>query len=80
MHEGCKRYFEKVSEYLDGDADSMTCEQIEEHLLDCPECRRCFDSLKKSVEVCRKSPRERVPEEVKQRLREALRRYRNGEC
>ena len=72
MHEDCKELFEKISEYLDGEADQITCEKIEEHIRECPECQTCFESLKKSVALCKELPNEEVPIETKQRLRAAL--------
>ena len=73
MHEDCKEYFERISEYLDGELDLGTCEKIESHLRDCPECEDCFGSLKKSVKLCKGLPREEIPEDMRERLRAALR-------
>jgi len=72
MREECKEYFEKISEYLDGELDSETCEKIECHLRECPECLHCFESLKRTAEICRSLPREKIPEDVEQRLKEKL--------
>ncbi|MBN2124438.1 MAG: zf-HC2 domain-containing protein [Deltaproteobacteria bacterium] len=76
MHEDCKTLFEKISGYLDGELDTATCEEIEVHLQECPECAKCFESLKKTVSLCKKFPQEKVPMEVRKRLRAALRDYR----
>ena len=72
MHDDCKKYFERISEYLDGELDSHTCEKIGAHLRECPECQNCFDSLKKSVALCKEYPNEKIPEEIRDRLRQAL--------
>ncbi len=72
MHEECKDLFERISEYIDGEVDQITCEKIEEHFRDCPECKTCFESLKKSVSLCKEMPNEEVPIEAKQRLRASL--------
>ena len=75
MHEDCKEYFERISEYLDGELDGSLCEKIERHLRACPECRDCIESLKKTVGLCKKIPPEQVPREVRKRLRETLRSF-----
>ena len=72
MHEDCKAYFEKISEYLDGELDGTLCEKIETHLIECPECQDCFDSLKKTIGLCKKVPRDEIPRDVQKRIREAL--------
>lgn len=73
MHEDCMKHVEHISEFLDGELDEATCEEIRAHLRDCPECRACVESLKKTVDVMKRCPRESVPRDVKLRLRAALR-------
>ncbi len=68
----CKNYFEKLSEYLDGELDRRTCHEIEAHLKTCPECRHCADSLKKTIQLCRETSKEKVPSEMRARLKTAL--------
>jgi len=72
MHKDCKVIFEKISAYLDGELDDETCEEIKHHLKGCPECLKRFGSLKKTVELCKDFPKEEVSEEIRQRLRDAL--------
>ena len=71
--EDCKKNFERISEYLDGELDPNACRQIEQHLRDCPTCRNCFEALKKTIVLCRKSAQEEVPEDIRKRLRSKLR-------
>lgn len=73
MHEGCMKHLEHISEFLDGELDEATCEEIRAHLRDCPACRECIESLKKTVEVLKRLPRESVPADIKHRLRASLR-------
>lgn len=73
MHEGCKKHFERISEFLDGELEEPLCEEIQKHLETCPECRRCVESLKRTVDVLKRTPREAIPEDTKERLRESLR-------
>ena len=73
MKEDCRKNFEKISEYLDGELGHDECRQIERHLNDCPECRDCVDALKKTIALCRKSAREKIPEDMRKRIRSRLR-------
>ena len=75
MRRDCKEYFEKISEYLDGELDSVTCKKIEAHLQECPESRNCLDSLRTTVKICKEYPFEKIPEDVRQRLRTTLFEY-----
>ena len=68
----CKYYFEKISEYLDGELGGQACHEIEAHLKECPECGRCADSLKKMIQLCRETAKEKVPPEMRVRLKLAL--------
>ena len=72
MHDDCKKYFERISEFLDGELDTSICEKINQHIRECPECQNCFESLKKTVDICKKMPLETIPEEVQDRIREHL--------
>ena len=72
MKEECKKNFERISEYLDGELNHNVCQHIEEHLKTCPECRSCVDALKKTVDLCKKSTREEIPRDMQNRLRSKL--------
>lgn len=74
MKAECRSYFERVSEYLDGELDWETCRKIEAHLEDCPECRECLDALRKTIRLGREAGRETMPPGARERLRRALRR------
>lgn len=72
MDADCKALFERVSEYLDGELEPAVCQKIEEHIKDCPQCEDCFEALRKTVGVCRDLPHEDVSEDIRLRLRNAL--------
>lgn len=72
MNENCQKNFEKISEYLDGELGPEECRQIERHLDDCPECRNCLQALRKTIELCRRSAQNEVPQEMRMRLRSKL--------
>ncbi len=73
MKEDCKKYFERISEYLDGELDDEICREIEAHLKECPECRECLDSLKRTIELCKEAGKETIPSDIHERLRSNLR-------
>ena len=73
MHEDCREYFEKISEYLDKELDDdILYEKIADHLRECPACRDCFDSLRKTIDLCRRASRTKMPAEAKIRLKATL--------
>lgn len=75
MTPDCKEHFLRISEYLDGELEEDICRKIEAHLIDCPECVECLDSLKKSIDLCKRASKEseEVPPGVRERLRSAIR-------
>jgi anti-sigma factor (TIGR02949 family) len=77
MKEDCKKYFERISEYLDGELDNEICDEIETHLKECPECRECLDSLKKTIQLCKEAGKEAIPSDIRERLRSNLRQLLN---
>lgn len=52
----CKKMFAGLSDYLDGELDDFTCEEIEAHLNDCEPCKKFLKSLEESIKQCRQSP------------------------
>ena len=73
MKEDCKKDFERLSEYLDGELDDAVCLEIEQHFRHCPECRECVDSMKKTIQLCKEAAREEIPVVARERLRSMLR-------
>jgi RNA polymerase sigma-70 factor (ECF subfamily) len=74
----CKELARKISEYLDNELDPSLCEQMEEHLAACPECRHCMESLQRTIQLCREASRQDVPSQVREHLRAALREQMRG--
>lgn len=75
MKENCKKYFRRISEYLDGELDVDICKKIEAHLDRCPECRECLDSLRRTIEICKKAATEEIPADASQRLRAKIKEF-----
>jgi anti-sigma factor RsiW len=74
----CKGVVREISNYLDGDLDAATRQEIARHLDCCEECKMVVDQTKMTVEIfCDAKPVE-LPAEVRARLHEALRRKMRG--
>lgn len=50
----CKKLFAELSDYLDAKLDDSMCDQIEYHLEGCSPCQVFLESLKRTVEECRR--------------------------
>ena len=62
MHDSdCDRVFALLSEYLDRELAPGTCEELEIHLSDCPECVEFVRSLKLSMQLCHQLRRSMPP-------------------
>ena len=67
----CKQIFATFSEYLDAQIPAKNCRQLERHLKGCPPCIAYLESLKTTVEACRRYKAPRAPALSKQ-VRAAL--------
>ena len=70
--EDCKEIFARLSEYLDLDLPPDACEKIEAHLAGCPPCIEFAESLRKTVELCRRYRPAELPEPIGQQARDQL--------
>jgi anti-sigma factor RsiW len=78
MDEACRRTFEEVEAYLDGDLDETACRRLEEHAARCSVCADTVQRLRRTIGMCRQAGRTPLPESVRQRAREAVRRLLEG--
>jgi anti-sigma factor RsiW len=72
----CKRLFAMLSEYLDAELPVKNCRELERHLKGCEPCVAYLESLKATVEACRRYRVPKVPppsNKVRDALRAALR-------
>jgi len=70
----CKEILASISAYLDGDLDATACETIERHCHDCPSCAHVVDGLRDTVGLCRQAASMPIPEAVRQRAKDSVRR------
>ncbi len=76
MHDhDCGQIFAMLSEYLDRELPQATCEELDAHISDCPECVQFIESLRRSVKLCRQfgesQPLPTIDAERLARLRQA---------
>jgi anti-sigma factor RsiW len=68
----CRRLLEQVSRYIDDELTAAERRAVASHLRQCPCCQTMADSLKHTVDVCRKAGGARLPADVKLRARERI--------
>lgn len=57
----CKRIFASLSEFLDGELPASNCRELERHLRGCAPCLTYLETLKATVEACRRFPAPKAP-------------------
>ena len=68
-----KKLIEQICDFMGEDIDSPACQEVVDHLKLCPTCKVYFDTVKKTVTLCRDLDDEKkVPEEVTDRLYKVL--------
>ena len=60
------------SRYVDGDIDTKTTEKIEAHLGTCSQCSELISDIRDIIKLANSLGNMRMPDGVKQRLRNAL--------
>jgi predicted anti-sigma-YlaC factor YlaD len=63
----------QICDYMGEDLDSPACREVQEHLEACPTCKVYFDTVRKTVTLCRQCEQEEsIPADVKSRLFKVL--------
>jgi RNA polymerase sigma-70 factor, ECF subfamily len=77
-NEKCREVFALLSDYLNLELPPDACQDIEVHIAGCPPCIAFADSLRKTVDLCRRYQPTELPapigQEAKAQLLEAYRR------
>ncbi|MBN1536693.1 MAG: zf-HC2 domain-containing protein [Anaerolineales bacterium] len=72
-HEQCRYLLGSLSEYIDGKLDESICQEIEQHMAGCENCRVVIDTLRKTVSLYHEEAlHTQTPEDVRQRLYKRL--------
>lgn len=70
--EDCKQVFALLSQYLDLELPPDACKAIETHLAGCAPCIEFAESLRKTVELCRRFEPSELPAAIENEAREEL--------
>ena len=70
--EKCKQVFALLSEYLNLELPPEACAEIEAHIAGCSPCIEFADSLRKTVELCRRYRPAEMPQPIGDQAREHL--------
>jgi len=68
--------FRKLCDDISDDIDAELCDEVKEHLEECPECRVYVDTLRKTVYLYREEEKQQeaagIPDDVSRRLFKVL--------
>ena len=68
-----KKMVKQICDFMGEDIDSQACQEVADHLNLCPKCKVYFDTVKKTVTLCRNMDEEKkIPEDVNSRLYKVL--------
>ena len=70
----CAAILANISAFLDGDLDATMCAAIEEHCARCGRCAPVVEGLRQTIGLCRDVGAAPLPDAVRQRAQEAVRR------
>lgn len=63
-NERCKEVFALLSDYLNLELPPDACHEIEAHIAGCPPCIEFAESLRKTVDLCRRFRPTQLPEPI----------------
>ena len=72
----CKKVQQLLSEYLDDELKEVICDDIRQHLHDCPDCLVQVDSVKKVIRLYRGATDTECPVDIQIRLQDVLKKAR----
>jgi anti-sigma factor RsiW len=76
----CRTILTNISAYLDGELDATACEDIERHCQTCQSCRDLVEGLRDTIGLCRRAASQPLPEAIRRRARESVRRLLDAEA
>jgi anti-sigma factor (TIGR02949 family) len=74
----CRTALAGISAYLDGELAPNACDAIEQHCETCPQCAALVKGLRETVGLCREAAAVPLPESVRARARDSIRRLLAG--
>lgn len=73
-NDACRTILTNISAYLDGELDATACDAIEHHCQTCASCADLVNGLRETVGLCRRAASVPLPDAVRERARESVRR------
>jgi anti-sigma factor RsiW len=70
----CAQILGEITAYLDGDLAATECDAIEAHCRECADCAAVVNGLRETVGLCRQAAGAPLPEDVRARALESVRR------
>lgn len=70
----CAAILGNISAFLDGELDATACAAIEAHCARCARCAPAVEGLRRTIGLCRDAADAPLPEPVRARARDAVRR------
>jgi anti-sigma factor RsiW len=74
----CTDVFSEISDFLDGSLDEAAKQELREHLKKCHKCKVIVDTCQKTIELYCDGELFPLPQPVRERLHETLRRECQG--
>ena len=73
-HHHPREVIKQICDQMGENLDAPFCKEVTDHLKECPNCRIYFDTVKKTVVLCREmEEKQNIPAEMHQRLMKKLR-------
>lgn len=69
----CRHVIREISNYIDGELEPSLKQDLERHLEHCEDCTMVVDQTRKTIEILCNSEPAPLPNDVRTRLHEALR-------
>ena len=70
----CAAILANISAFLDGELAASDCAAIEAHCVSCDRCAPMVEGLRRTLGLCRSAGAVPLPDAVRQRARESIRR------
>lgn len=68
----CKDFLKELTDYLDGKISDSLKAELDEHLHWCHECHVVMNTTKKTIEIYRDNQVYELPEDLRNRLHQAI--------
>jgi len=73
LNDDHRRHIHLICDFMGENLEDMFCREVKEHIEACPNCKVYFDTVQKTVILCRENEGpETLPEEVNNRLLKVL--------